>query len=301
MSAAEIRVVMASGTNLIDLSEAILTVEPNVFEWKNVGIRPGTGTEGATVTVTLRGEVLTLHEDYELAYENNIDPGTAYIYARARNTDKYQGAAAATFTIVKTDAKVTSFRPVTIPVQPGIDPTPSLPATVMAFTDSADGQPMEVPVTWELPDDFDTWYTFPQVKERVLNGTVDPDLLSDPDLKPTVTLKFAYSQSVDGISMVTATGVIPVLPDTVTVQFDDGTSGERTVAKWYVKGDDTKAPLTTASFNTAVWWSLRATLSALTASRPWPPSAWPPPSLPPKTSPRMPRQRPIRTRVITLS
>lgn len=251
MSAAEIRVVMASGTNLIDLSEAILTVEPNVFEWKNVGIRPGTGTEGATVTVTLRGEVLTLHEDYELAYENNIDPGTAYIYARARNTDKYQGAAAATFTIVKTDAKVTSFRPVTIPVQPGIDPTPSLPATVMAFTDSADGQPMEVPVTWELPDDFDTWYTFPQVKERVLNGTVDPDLLSDPDLKPTVTLKFAYSQSVDGISMVTATGVIPVLPDTVTVQFDDGTSGERTVAKWYVKGDDTKAPLTTASFNTA--------------------------------------------------
>ena len=223
-------------------------MEPNVFEWKNVGIRPGTGTEGATVTVTLRGQVLTLHQDYELGYENNIDPGTAYIYARAKDGTNYQGAAAATFTIVRTDALITSFRPVTIPVQPGIDPTDDLPKTVMAFTDSADGQPMEVEVTWdEVPAE---WYNFPQEKTRVLNGTVDPDLLSDPTLQPTVTLKFAYSQSVDTISMVTAVSVLPVLPETVTVQFDDGTSGQRTVSKWYVKGDDAKTTLTAADFAT---------------------------------------------------
>lgn len=248
MSAAEVRLVKAPDTSKIDLSEATITVEPNVFEWKNVGIRPGTGTEGATVTVTLRGQVLTLHQDYELGYENNIDPGTAYIYARAKDGTNYQGAAAATFTIVRTDALITSFRPVTIPVQPGIDPTDDLPKTVMAFTDSADGQPMEVEVTWdEVPAE---WYNFPQEKTRVLNGTVDPDLLSDPTLQPTVTLKFAYSQSVDTISMVTAVSVLPVLPETVTVQFDDGTSGQRTVSKWYVKGDDAKTTLTAANFAT---------------------------------------------------
>lgn len=248
MSAAEIRLVKAVDTSKIDLSEATITVEPNVFEWKNVGIRPGTGTEGATVTVTLRGRVLTLHEDYELGYENNIDPGTAYIYARAKDGTNYQGAAAATFTIVKTDAKITSFRPVTIPVQPGIDPTESLPKTVMAFTDSTDGLPMEVEVTWdEVPAE---WYNFPEEKTRILNGSVDPDLLSDPSLKPTATLKFAYSQSVDSISMVTAVGVLPDLPDTVTVQFDDGTSGQRTVSKWYVKGDADKTALTAADFAT---------------------------------------------------
>lgn len=249
VSAAEIRLVKAPDTTKIDLSEAVITVEPNEFEWKNVGIRPGTGTEGATVTVTLRGKVLTLHEDYELGYENNIDPGTAYIYARAKDGTNYQGAAAATFTIFKTEAKITSFRPVTVPVQPGIDPTDSLPAKVMAFTDSADGLPMEVEVTWDdVPAD---WYNFPQEKTRSLTGTVDPDLLSDPNLKPTATLKFAYSQSVDSISMVTAVGVLPSLPETVTVQFDDGTSGQRTVSQWYVKGDDTKAALTAADFAAA--------------------------------------------------
>lgn len=246
MAIGELRVVKTPDTTKIDLSEAVITVEPNEFEWKNVGIRPGTGTEGATVTVTLRGNVLTLHEDYELGYENNIDPGTAYIYARAKDGTNYQGAAAATFTIFKTEAKITSFRPVTVPVQPGIDPTDSLPAKVMAFTDSADGLPMEVEVTWDaVPAD---WYNFPQEKTRPLTGTVDPDLLSDPSLKPTATLKFAYSQSVDSISMVTAVGVLPSLPETVTVQFDDGTSGRRTVSKWYVKGDATKAALTTADF-----------------------------------------------------
>lgn len=246
MSAAEIRLVKAPDTSKIDLSEATITVEPNVFEWKNVGIRPGTGTEGATVTVTLRGEVLTLHEDYELGYENNIDPGTAYIYARAKaDSTKYQGAAAATFTIVKTEARITSFRPVTIPVQPGIDPSGSLPATVMAFTDSADGQPMAVEVEWDLPADFDTWYNFPQQKTRTLYGTVDPDLpLATPDLKPTVTLKFAYSQSVDNISKVTTEGVIPTLPETVTVQFDDGTSGSRDVSRWYTTDLDDLTDLT---------------------------------------------------------
>lgn len=246
MAIGELRVVKTPDTTKIDLSEAVITVEPNEFEWKNVGIRPGTGTEGATVTVTLRGNVLTLHEDYELGYENNIDPGTAYIYARAKDGTNYQGAAAATFTIFKTEAKITSFRPVTVPVQPGIDPTDSLPAKVMAFTDSADGLPMEVEVTWDaVPAD---WYNFPQEKTRPLTGTVDPDLLSDPSLKPTATLKFAYSQSVDSISMVTAVGVLPSLPETVTVQFDDGTSGRRTVSKWYVKGDATKAALTTDDF-----------------------------------------------------
>lgn len=246
MAVAELRVVKYAPGDKIDLSEATITVEPNVFEWKNVGIRPGTGTEGATVTVTLRGEVLTLHEDYELGYENNIDPGTAYIYAKALlNSTKYQGAAAATFTIVKTEARITSFRPVTIPVQPGIDPSGNLPATVMAFTDSADGQPMAVEVEWDLPADFDTWYNFPQQKTRTLYGTVDPDLpLATPGLKPTVTLKFAYSQSVDNISKVTTVGVIPTLPETVTVQFDDGTSGSRDVSRWYTTDLDDLTDLT---------------------------------------------------------
>lgn len=252
MAIGELRVVTNPDSGKIDLSEAVITVEPNEFEWKNVGIRPGDPDDdntGAVVTVTLRGKVLTLGTDYELGFENNIDPGTAYIYARAKDTTKYQGAAAATFTIFKTEAKITSFQPVTVPVQPGIDPTDSLPAKVMAFTNSADGLPMEVEVTWDaVPAD---WYNFPQEKTRPLTGTVDPDLLSDPDLKPTATLKFAYSQSVDSISMVTAVGVLPSLPEIVTVQFDDGTSGQRTVSQWYVKGDDTKAALTAADFATA--------------------------------------------------
>lgn len=249
ISAAELRVVKYVPSDKIDLSEATITVEPSVFEWKNVGIRPGTGTEGATVTVTLRGQVLVRGVDYELGYENNIDPGTAYIYARAKDGTNYQGAAAATFTIVRTDAKITSFRPITIPVQPGIDPTADLPKTVMAFTDSADGQPMEVEVTWDtVPAE---WYNFPQVKTRTLTGTVDPDMLSKPDLVPTITLKFAYSQSVDTVTMITTPNVVPALPDTVTVQFDDGTSGRRTVSKWYLashKDDADKPALTTADF-----------------------------------------------------
>ena len=251
MSVGELSPVVATPSTKIDLSEAVITVEPNEFEWKNVGIRPGDPDDntGAVVTVTLRGEVLTLHEDYELGYENNKDPGTAYIYARAKDTTKYQGAAAATFTIFKTNALITSFRTVTVPVQPGIDPTGDLPKTVMALTNSADGLPMEVEVTWDdVPAD---WYNFPQKKTRPLTGTVDPDLLFDPSLKPTATLKFAYSQSVDSISMVTAVGVLPTLPDTVTVQFDDGTSGQRTVSQWYLKDDDTKAALTAADFATA--------------------------------------------------
>lgn len=247
VSAAEVRLVKVS--DKIDLSEATITVEPDSFAWRGgVGIRPGTGTEGATVTVTLRGETLERGVDYALAYENNIDPGTAYIYARARDDSNYQGAAMTTFTIYKSDSKIRSFVPITIAVQPGIDPTPDLPETLMATTD--DGLTLPMAIEWDVVDP--SWYNFPQEKTRTLYGTVvDTDFVDEESPRPSATLKFAYSQSVDSISMVTTAGVIPNLPETVTVQFDDGTSGERTVAKWYLASNKDADPipaLTAADF-----------------------------------------------------
>lgn len=247
VSAAEVRLVKVS--DKIDLSEAIVTVEPDSFAWRGgVGIRPGTGTEGATVTVTLRGQTLTLGTDYELAYENNFDPGTAYIYARARADGNYQGAAMTSFTIYKSDAKIRSFVPVTVAVQPGIDPTPDLPDTLMANTD--DGLTLPVAIDWNVVDP--TWYNFPQEKTRTLQGTVvDASMVDGETPTPELTLHFAYSQSVDGISMVTTEGVIPTLPETVTVRFDDGSSGERTVSKWYLASNKDADPipaLTAADF-----------------------------------------------------
>lgn len=239
VSAAEVRLVKTS--DKIDLSEAIVTVEPDSFAWRGgVGIRPGTGTEGATVTVTLRGQTLTLGTDYELAYENNFDPGTAYIYARARADGNYQGAAMTSFTIYKSDAKIRSFVPVTVAVQPGIDPTPDLPDTLMANTD--DGLTLPVAIDWNVIDP--TWYNFPQEKTRTLQGTVvDASMVDGETPTPELTLHFAYSQSVDGISMVTTEGVIPTLPETVTVRFDDGSSGERTVSKWYLASNKDADPI----------------------------------------------------------
>lgn len=247
VSAAEVRLVKVS--DKIDLSEATITVEPDSFAWRGgVGIRPGTGTEGATVTVTLRGETLERGVDYALAYENNIDPGTAYIYARARDDSNYQGAAMTTFTIYKSDSKIRSFVPITVAVQPGIDPTPDLPDTLMATTD--DGLTLPVAIEWDVVDP--SWYNFPQEKTRTLYGTVvDTYFVDGESPRPSATLKFAYSQSVDSISMVTTAGVIPNLPETVTVQFDDGTSGERTVSKWYLashENDAEKPALTAADF-----------------------------------------------------
>lgn len=247
MSCSELRVLYRP--DKIDLSEATITVEPDSFAWRGgVGIRPGTGTEGATVTVTLRGETLERGVDYALAYENNIDPGTAYIYARARDDSNYQGAAMTTFTIYKSDSKIRSFVPITVAVQPGIDPTPDLPDTLMATTD--DGLTLPMAIEWDVVDP--SWYNFPQEKTRTLYGTVvDTDFVDEESPRPSATLKFAYSQSVDSISMVTTAGVIPNLPETVTVQFDDGTSGERTVAKWYLASNKDADPipaLTAADF-----------------------------------------------------
>lgn len=243
MSCAELRVVMAA-EDKIDLSQAVITVEPKEFLWKNVEIRPGSGSEadqGTKVTVTLFGEELVRTVDYVLDYDNNVDPGTAYIYARAlKDSDKYKGAAATTFTISKTDAKITSFEPMTVRAQAGV--APILPSTVWACMD--DQHHLEVNVTWDAePVGYPAnYYIFPQAHEYILKGHIEEaDLLSDPTLQPQLRVKMGWSESVDGVSLVTGVGVVPSLPGTVTVQFDDGTSGERTVS-WNLDGVDFSAP-----------------------------------------------------------
>ena len=225
MSCAELRVVRAPA-DAVDLSMATMTVTPNEFAYMNRDICPGT-TDEATVTVTLvSGETLVEGRDYELDYENNVEPGIAYIYARAIAGSGYKGAAVATFTITKTDQKITSFESITVRVHPGIDPTPDLPSSILAYTNQ--GDPMMVDVIWDsVPT---TVYVYPKIKTYTLLGRLrDASLLSDPTLKPALTLNIAWSQSADPISMVTAVGVVPVLPSTVTVRFDDGTSAQRDV------------------------------------------------------------------------
>lgn len=244
MSCSELRVVKSSEDDKIDLSAATIVLSKTEFHWKNVELRPGDSThsnvdDDVTVTVTLYGEILERGVDYELDYDNNTDPGTAYIYAHAlEGSTKYQGAAAATFQIVKAHTRITSFQPFTVRVYPGIAPT--LPEEVWAVMD--DGHRTSVPVIWD--DVPESWYNHPDtgVKTRTLSGAIeDPDMLAEGTDMPSITLKFVFSQSADTVSLVTAKGIAPVFPSTVTVRFDDGTSAERAVT-WDTDGEDWDTP-----------------------------------------------------------
>lgn len=246
MTAAEVRVVTPAENDddKIDLSAATIAILkdgapfPGPFHWKNLDLRPGDPNnsnvdDDITVTVTLYGEVLQPGVDYTLDYDNNVEPGTAYIYARAKeNSTKYQGAAATTFQIVQTEDKITSFQPVILRVYPGV--APELPTEVLATKE--DQHRANVPVTWG--DVSEDWYNYPadNTADLTLTGTVkDEDMLAENTPLPTLTLKLIAFQSADTVSLVTPVGVAPVLPSTVTVRFADGTSAERAVT-WDTSG-----------------------------------------------------------------
>ena len=85
---------------LIQLQGTDVTLEGTKFTHTGKAIEP-------KVTVTVKGKVLTLGQDYSLVYENNINVGTAYAVVRgiatASETVGYTGEVKIPFTIEKAE------------------------------------------------------------------------------------------------------------------------------------------------------------------------------------------------------
>ena len=220
MSCAELRVVMPETpeTEKKDLSLATVEIKPTTeFEWTGAQIHPH------RVDVTLDGVVLEEGVDYELAYEDNRDPGTAYVYVIAKEGSNYQGSAYATFTIIRTDATIERLLQRTIWIQEGVEPI--LPGYVMAAM--SDGTTLAQPVVWEAVTSDK--YINPALDEFTVSGTVTG--ADGTEIAATLKVYVARALSVDSVSLMTAVGTPPDLPATVNVQFSDGSS-RRCAVEW---------------------------------------------------------------------
>ena len=206
MSAAEVRVCVASADAKTDLSAAAVTLESTAIDYT------GTAIEPKPTTVTLDGKELVYGVDYLLSYENNTNPGTATV--KVNGIVGYLGTASATFTINSVDTTITGFAPLSaVTTLNGIAPT--LPETVTAHWDV--GPDTQETVVWDAIDSAK--YTDPTEKTFTVEGTV-----ANATTKPSVSVKVIKGMSAEAVAVSTSTGTNPVLPAQITVTFDDAST-----------------------------------------------------------------------------
>ena len=138
MSCAELRVRMAE--DKIDLSDATVTLEKDVFAYTGSAIEP-------MPTVVLGDKTLKYGVDFAVDYANNVEPGTATL--TVRGIVDYSGTVEKTFTI-QADADLDVDTVETVSVVTPQNEQPKLPTTVkVTFTD---GTSLNCPVVWDTVD-----------------------------------------------------------------------------------------------------------------------------------------------------
>lgn len=228
MSAAEVRVQCAAseiyeGNTTVTLPEGADEVDYTGSEITPKPVVTYKASEDA------QGVVLKEGSDYALSYENNIEPGRATV--TVTGTGNYAGVVETGFTIRAVDVSIDSYEE--IAVTTGKGEYPALPGAVMADT-NVGAQLMEV--RWDSIGGsllqafgiFTVYGTIVENNDRVAAKVTVSDVIGTRH-----------------VTLTTAAGTVPALPDQVTVYYSNGDTAKRDVA-WEIpeSGFDTEGIVT---------------------------------------------------------
>ena len=219
MSAAEVRVQCAtneihSGNTMVTLSEGADTAD---YTGKAIEPKPVVTYKASA---DAEGIVLTEGSDYKLSYRNNVEPGTATVVVTG--TGSYTGVAEAEFTIRAVEVKITGYEETVVTTAKGEYPV--LPGTVTAKTTIGE-QLMEV--RWDNVNSsvLNRFHTF------TVYGTV-----AETDARVAAKVTVSDVIGVQQVTLTTAKGIVPVMPEQAAVYYSNGDVAKRNVT-WNMPED----------------------------------------------------------------
>lgn len=212
MSAAEIRVQRAASELYEGNTTAALPDDAKEIDYTGQEIRPEPVVT-YQASEEAEGIVLTKDKDYTLSYRNNKEPGTATVVVTG--TGSYAGVVETEFTIRPVDAVVTGLVKTVLTTAKGEYPV--LPGTVTANTNIGT-QLLEVrwdSISRSILDKFGTFTVYGTVAETTERA------------KAEVTVSDVVG--VQQVTLTTAAGAVPVLPEQVTVYYSNGDTAKHRV------------------------------------------------------------------------
>lgn len=222
MSAAEVRVRYAAQEIYRD--NTTVTLEDRSFDYTGSALTP---KPVVTYKASEDAQAVTLTEgtDYEVSYKNNTEPGTATIVVTGKGA--YQGVVEENFVINAVDITVADYEAIAVTTAKGV--CPALPGTVIAHTNVGD---QVLDVQW----DEISAEQLKQIGTFSTGGTV-----VDTNARITAEITVTAVIGVQQVSVATAKGTTPSMPETVTVYYSNGEKQQQEVV-WDLADADFRNP-----------------------------------------------------------
>ena len=222
MSAAEVRVRYAAQEIYRD--NTTVTLENSSFDYTGSALTP---KPVVTYKASEDAQEATLTEgtDYEVSYKNNTEPGTATIVVTGKGA--YQGVVEENFVINAVDITVADYEAIAVTTAKGV--CPALPGTVIAHTNVGD---QVLDVQW----DEISAEQLKQIGTFSTGGTV-----VDTNARITAEITVTAVIGVQQVSVATAKGTTPSMPETVTVYYSNGEKQQQEVV-WDLADADFRNP-----------------------------------------------------------
>ncbi len=212
MSAAEVRVQCVASEIHSGNTTAVLAEAEKEVDYTGKAIEPEPVVT-YKASADAEGVVLTKDADYTLSYRNNTEPGTATVVVTGIGS--YTGVVETEFTIHDVDVEIEEYEETAVTTARGEYPV--LPGTITAKTTIGD---QLVEVRWDSVSSslLNRFHTF------TVYGTVT-------ETNARVAAKVTVSDviGVGHATLTTAAGIIPVMPDQVTVYYSNGDAAKREV------------------------------------------------------------------------